>query len=179
MAWTTEREKLQIVDLFQNQLLLQREIIEVTGLSKATVSRILRQYNLGRNTQQEKICRSCGGRFDVSEFCPTISKCGNRRLRSKCKECYKEEKRLCNTNQRQKYIGALRLPRALYDRVYKEQGGCCLICHQHADVLCVDHDHFTKKFRGLLCRQCNAAFGLMNEDVDRLQRMIEYKLNYS
>lgn len=42
------------------------------------------------------------------------------------------------------------------------QQGLCAICHQlpvDDEKLCVDHDHVTGEFRGLLCRTCNAAYG--------------------
>lgn len=40
--------------------------------------------------------------------------------------------------------------------------------------LAVDHDHETGLVRGLLCRRCNQAIGLLNEDRNLLQRMIGY-----
>jgi len=37
-----------------------------------------------------------------------------------------------------------------------------------------DHDHTTGKFRGLLCSSCNLVLGHMKDDVDRLQKAIDY-----
>ena len=35
----------------------------------------------------------------------------------------------------------------------------CAICGEYSRVLCLDHDHVTKKPRGLLCCGCNTALG--------------------
>jgi hypothetical protein len=62
---------------------------------------------------------------------------------------------------------------AEYDRLFKEQDGCCGICGQKASKrskrgeefrLDVDHDHLTGKVRGLLCNPCNHALGLLKLD---------------
>ena len=37
-----------------------------------------------------------------------------------------------------------------------------------------DHDHITGEFRGWLCFPCNAALGFAKDDVEILQRMIDY-----
>lgn len=59
----------------------------------------------------------------------------------------------------------------------------CLLCLRHVSELkqpmCVDHDHDTKKIRGLLCRQCNSALGMFNDNPYVLHRAylhLEYKL---
>lgn len=50
-----------------------------------------------------------------------------------------------------------------------DQDGRCAICsttepgHGHV-VFVVDHCHQTGKVRGLLCRNCNAAIGLLGDD---------------
>jgi len=37
-----------------------------------------------------------------------------------------------------------------------------------------DHDHVTGLFRGWLCHKCNLGLGNLADDVERLQRAIEY-----
>ena len=55
----------------------------------------------------------------------------------------------------------------------------CLICDKVKDELCVDHDHELKVNRGLLCRKCNSALGLLEDRPENLYRAfkyLEYKL---
>lgn len=66
-----------------------------------------------------------------------------------------------------------------YDRMVAAQENHCAICPAiHEDVkgkrLAVDHDHKTGKIRGLLCRACNNALGLLNDDTERMRNAIGY-----
>lgn len=63
-----------------------------------------------------------------------------------------------------------------YDNLVKQQNHCCLICEKYSEKLVVDHNHDTGKVRGLLCYQCNSAFGLIYEDINILVNMIKYKI---
>jgi len=65
------------------------------------------------------------------------------------------------------------ITQADYDRMSAEQGGLCAIC-QTKPVACVDHDHETKRVRGLLCQGCNTGLGRFRDSADRLARAIEY-----
>lgn len=51
-----------------------------------------------------------------------------------------------------------------FDKAFKLQEGKCKICGKHQDELkqrlCVDHDHKTGLFRGLLCNGCNFGLGV-------------------
>jgi len=64
-----------------------------------------------------------------------------------------------------------------YDIILKEQNEVCAIC-QLPDpcnrALAVDHDHTTKKVRGLLCTNCNMAIGKFQDNIEYLKRAIEY-----
>lgn len=52
-------------------------------------------------------------------------------------------------------------------------GLMCEIC-KSKDRLVWDHDHKTDRFRGTLCRWCNLAIGLMDDDPERLVAAAEY-----
>lgn len=58
----------------------------------------------------------------------------------------------------------------------------CMVCGMSArehkattgTFLCVDHDHETGKVRGLLCRECNAAIGKLQEDPELVLKAYHY-----
>lgn len=56
--------------------------------------------------------------------------------------------------------------------------GKCKICDiselECKKSLSIDHDHITGEFRGWLCDRCNKTLGLLNDDVNLLNKMIAY-----
>ena len=66
-----------------------------------------------------------------------------------------------------------------YDRMLQIQGGCCAVCLSKDPgkgfrYFHIDHDHATGKVRGLLCAKCNQALGLLAENVEVVQRALNY-----
>jgi predicted transcriptional regulator YheO len=71
-----------------------------------------------------------------------------------------------------------------YEIRLQEQDSVCAICgqpetrkdHRTKQIrsLAVDHNHSTGKIRGLLCTNCNTTLGLLNEDTNIMQNMINY-----
>jgi len=63
-----------------------------------------------------------------------------------------------------------------FQRMLAEQRGVCAICQRHQlyQRLAVDHDHRSKKVRGLLCVQCNRGLGRFFDSPYRLRRAAEY-----
>lgn len=63
-----------------------------------------------------------------------------------------------------------------YKTLLEKQNNLCAICFTppKGTRLSVDHCHKTKRVRGLLCRKCNAAIGLLNEDKGNIQRAMQY-----
>ena len=67
---------------------------------------------------------------------------------------------------------------------YRQKGKCanpgCRVQFESPEFtydrnnLCADHDHKTGKPRGLLCRNCNTALGMVSDDGLRLAGLIEY-----
>ena len=58
---------------------------------------------------------------------------------------------------------------------WDKQNGLCAICRGTCfRALAADHDHETKKFRGLLCSNCNRALGLFKDSVLVLERAVAY-----
>lgn len=54
-----------------------------------------------------------------------------------------------------------------YNRMYAEQDGQCKICSrpqfEMKQALSVDHDHVTRKIRGLLCIRCNNRLATLED----------------
>lgn len=65
-----------------------------------------------------------------------------------------------------------------YQTLLAVQKGRCAICGSTDPGpkrrMCVDHDHKTKKVRGLLCSPCNLAIGLMKENFILFRSAIAY-----
>lgn len=60
-------------------------------------------------------------------------------------------------------------------RLIEDRGNHCAVCHETpADGLRVDHDHVTGAVRGLLCRNCNVALGLLKDSRLRVQALLDY-----
>lgn len=73
-----------------------------------------------------------------------------------------------------------------YDLMFELQGGKCAICSQPEQQefsgvvrrLSVDHNHKNGKVRKLLCQRCNAAIGMVKENIGILLNIIEYLNEY-
>lgn len=63
-----------------------------------------------------------------------------------------------------------------YERIMSTYSSC-EICGGD-NKLSLDHRHDTSLIRGVLCRNCNLAIGLFEDDIDRLKKAIEYLLKY-
>ena len=61
----------------------------------------------------------------------------------------------------------------------------CPICHQTADDVkdyggkrntpwVIDHCHRTDRFRGWLCHRCNRGIGCFSDDIEKLERAVDY-----
>lgn len=67
----------------------------------------------------------------------------------------------------------------LYIGMYLEQHGRCALCNVKASALGpdrfhVDHCHKTGRVRGLLCRLCNGALGLLKDNKETVNGINEY-----
>ena len=65
-----------------------------------------------------------------------------------------------------------------YNSLLEEQNNVCKVClvKPKKRKLFVDHCHSTGEVRGLLCHKCNSALGFLQEDVNIMRNLIEYKL---
>lgn len=66
-----------------------------------------------------------------------------------------------------------------YKTLIESQNNSCKVCGAHAKnnlkgKLYIDHCHTTGKVRGLLCMKCNSALGLLNDDKELIQNLLDY-----
>jgi hypothetical protein len=72
------------------------------------------------------------------------------------------------------------LSKEQYENLYILQDNKCVICGLEfstdvkATMAHVDHNHLTKKVRGLLCNRCNCLLGFATENIDILNKAIIY-----
>lgn len=71
----------------------------------------------------------------------------------------------------------IRYTLAELEAVYDASNGVCAICGReelHGRKLSLDHDHATGKLRGLLCRSCNTAIGMLRDDPNVVRSAMAY-----
>jgi arsenate reductase-like glutaredoxin family protein len=64
-----------------------------------------------------------------------------------------------------------------YNQLLNEQEYKCKVCNKLLGTgrnVHIDHDHTTGKVRSILCRKCNTALGMVNDDIAILQNLINY-----
>jgi hypothetical protein len=64
-----------------------------------------------------------------------------------------------------------------FDSLLKKQGGRCAICKTedwNGKGPHIDHDHKTGKVRGVLCSNCNAAVGMVKDDLKIARGLAKY-----
>lgn len=67
--------------------------------------------------------------------------------------------------------------RAQHDEIAAEmEAPVCGVCGgtEPGRRLAIDHDHVTGLVRGLLCRKCNAALGLLGDSVEGVEAALDY-----
>jgi len=62
-----------------------------------------------------------------------------------------------------------------YQDLFDKQGGLCAICETFQErYLDIDHDHYTGKIRGLLCRACNIGIGHLQDSPAVVEAALRY-----
>lgn len=170
-----------------------------TEEAKARMSENRRKYPTAPGM---KYCGSCKQLLPVDQFykqsnsrdglhahCAACSSAKARRYYEDHRESQKEKARERNKHHE---VKASKRNRNLkvnygitadeYQALFEVQGGCCAICGVHQSSLkyklYVDHNHKNGEVRGLLCKHCNSAIGLMNDDPQRLTEAIRYLEKY-
>lgn len=114
---------------------------------------------------ETKLCPACGETKAVADFVSSGAK-----KYGYCKPCHHDKQRAYRLRT------LFNLTPAEYDKMFDHQGGVCFICYRppKKQRLNVDHDHKSGLVRGLLCYSCNLSLGRFCDDVDRLERAVQY-----
>lgn len=93
-----------------------------------------------------------------------------------CREWRKKNESYVRDREYQKRFG---ITLEEYEKMLIDQHGVCCLCGRecHRGRLAVDHCHTTGKIRGLLCRKCNIAIGLVNDDPEWMKKAEVYLAN--
>lgn len=125
-----------------------------------------------------KTCLKCKVNKTKAEFgwSGYVKKDGTRSLCSYCKTCQNELRvqRKYGVNYQE------------YLRMLEQQNNCCANPGCKASTpgapgrsrFYIDHDHKTNEIRGLLCHSCNLALGHVNDEIKKLNGLIEYLQKY-
>lgn len=135
-----------------------------------------------------KVCSKCKRKLPPAEFYKDKrTKSG---LTCWCQQCSLFRSRSYGDENRDKVAAVRRrtarrrllksvygISEAQYESLLLVCGGVCEACgkpDEYGNKLCVDHCHKTDAIRGILCRKCNVALGLVGDDQETLKRMIAY-----
>lgn len=142
---------------------------------------------------EEKSCSACGKVLPYSAFSKkTASKDG---YSSKCKSCHnlyartvwypKNSTKHLESVKNYKKSNPLKVKAWNLGVSYEEvvelfksfEEPACQVCGS-SENLCVDHCHKTQVVRGLLCRNCNTAIGMLGDDSITVISKLDNARNY-
>lgn len=135
---------------------------------------------------EEKRCPKCETVKPSIEFYVTRSLRSSTGLSAYCRDCSQADAR---TRVKYSYLQARRKATQSYgitvedyECMLQEQNGKCASCGYPETTmirgkvipLSIDHCHVTDAVRGLLCRRCNQALGILCEDPERIEALLKY-----
>ena len=131
-----------------------------------------------------KICTKCKEIKQLSDFFKDKQK--KTGYGSHCKKCLTIETTNYRKNNRHvARFASLKYSTGLtkneYNKILEKQNERCAICNQtnegNKKNLSVDHDHNNNLVRGLLCTKCNFGIGYFQDNIEILQKAIDYLNN--
>jgi len=148
---------------------------------------------------EEKVCSSCGLSKPLTDFykeprvkdgrfrrCKTCHIETTKKYRQKNPEIYRKASlkhwhNLDDSKKHERWIKRYGLNANEYKKMFEDQNGLCKICFKECisnQSLSVDHCHATGKVRGLLCKKCNTALGMLEDNISYFENAIIYLKNY-
>lgn len=110
-----------------------------------------------------------GEEVDISPDDQVLDTAGNE---ARCKKCHAVS--YCRECRLMERYG---ISERDYRRMWQQQQGKCCICKAKfasESEGCVDHNHHTKHVRGILCRECNLALGLLKDKPKLMRAAAKY-----
>jgi len=123
-----------------------------------------------------QVCTQCNMRRPEIAYKSRLSK-GKIVLRQPCSNC-RESPRDPRKRWHVKY-SRYGITEQQFWNLWDAQYGCCAICEYEFNKIeeaNVDHNHETKKIRGLLCGHCNKGLGQFKDNPNLLDRALLYIL---
>lgn len=127
----------------------------------------------------KKVCSACGQEKPIYDFCSKLTApTGFSGICKACKRSQLSRLRKQNPNytlvaRNNQLLSDYGISLEDFNKLSLEQKGFCSICSENLPLV-VDHCHKTKKVRGLLCRNCNLGLGYFKDNLERLQKAIDY-----
>jgi len=127
--------------------------------------------------------RANGGRFGRANMCKQCAVTKTIKNKNARPPMTEEQEAQYRKSQRKWHLKkTYNLTLKDYDIMLTEQHNCCKICKCKAysernafrEHLVVDHCHLTGDVRGLLCHQCNVALGGFKDDLELLEKALNY-----
>jgi len=116
-----------------------------------------------------KLCNMCKQEKAFEFFSvDSRSKTG---YQTRCKECQKAVKKEMSAYYRDRHLmSKYGITHSDYTEMLEKQEGKCAICgieekYCENQRLAVDHNHETGQVRALLCKKCNQAIGLLQDNA--------------
>lgn len=142
---------------------------------------------VGRIYRKKGVCHLPTCRHPAPRYCRGLcQKCFERQWRSERVEIRREQKKRWAAENperkalvsRESWLGRYNLTVKSWNDLYDAQNGMCAVCsvplERRGRNTHVDHDHSSGFVRGLLCRRCNRALGLLKDEERVLQGAIRY-----
>lgn len=114
-----------------------------------------------------KICTKCKNNYSLEFF--HKNKTSKNGRHSQCKFCINQKRKTIrdatdvNTIRNRNYMNKYGITLEEYTVKFLNQNGMCAICNKQDGLLVVDHCHYTKKVRGLLCHGCNTRLNALED----------------
>lgn len=149
----------------------------------------------GQEIDGELVCSTCGLGKPISSFYPiNLTRCKSciieysaqrkKRLGLSNKELHyrklaKEVKAAKRARRDADYFKKFGIERERAMALLSAPNATCEICGRipagvRANTLCIDHDHSTGKFRGVLCSTCNYGLGMFKDKKENLLAAFNY-----